>query len=61
MNYSKEVASVNDLPAEIYMSQNENETNSIIWKDDSGVILFTASGNFDQETLIRIAENIEKK
>lgn len=61
VNYSKEVASVNDLPAEIYMSQNENETNSIIWKDDSGVILFTASGNFDQETLIRIAENIEKK
>lgn len=61
VNYNKEVVSVNGVPAEIYMSQAENETNSIIWNDETGVILFTASGNFNQETLIKIAENIEKK
>ena len=52
---------MNGFQAEIYISQAENETNSIIWNDESGVMLFTASGNFDQETLIKIAENIEKK
>lgn len=61
VGYNKEVVAVNRIYAEIYMSQAENETNSIIWNDDSGVILFTASGNFDQETLIKIAENVEKK
>ncbi len=61
VGYAKEVVAVNGFQAEIYISQAENETNSIIWNDESGVILFTASGNFDQETLIKIAENIEKK
>lgn len=61
VNYSKETAFVNGCVAEIYLSNVEDETNSIIWRDESGVILFRVSGNFDQETLIKIAENIEKK
>lgn len=61
INYSKETASVNGCIAEIYLSHAEDKTNSIIWSDKSGTILFTVSGNFNQETLIRIAENIEKK
>ena len=61
VGYTKEVVAVNGFQVEVYISQAENETNSIIWKDESGVILFTASGNFDQKTLIKIAENIEKK
>lgn len=60
VNYTQITTSVNGLPAEIYISQIKENTNSVIWKDESGIILFTVSGKFDQETLIRIAESIEK-
>lgn len=52
---------INGCPGEIYISQDEKDTNSIIWTDTSQMILFSIYGNYDEETLVKMAENILKK
>jgi len=50
---------VNGSPGEIYITPSEEETNAIIWKDDSVPVIFVFMGEFDAETLLKVAENIE--
>ena len=52
---------VNDYPAEIYISPSENETDSIGWTNPNTNTLFFISGHFDQETFIRMAESVKEK
>lgn len=61
VDYIKEMVQIHGFTGEIYMSPNESETNSIFWTNESGTVLFTVSGNFDKDSLIKIAENIVKK
>ena len=45
----------------IYISQNDEKTNNIVWLDESQTVLFSVSGDYSEEILIKIAENVEKK
>jgi len=61
VNYNKEVVKINGCYGEVYLSPNEAETNAIIWTDDAENILFYISGNFEKETLVKMAESVLKK
>lgn len=50
---------VNGLPGEVFVSPSEEETNTIVWSDDSIPIMFTFTAEYDVETLIKVAENIK--
>ena len=52
---------VNGTPAEISVSPNEEETDGIVWTDPDTNTLFFISGHFDQETFVKIAENVKEK
>lgn len=52
---------VNDYPAEIFISPGEDKTDGIVWTDLDTNTLFFISGHFDQETFIRIAESVKEK
>lgn len=50
---------VNGLPGEIFISPSEEETNTIVWSDNSVPVMFTFTAEYDAETLIKVAENIK--
>lgn len=52
---------VNDHPAEIFISPDEDKTDGIVWTDLDTNTLFFISGHFDQETFIRMAESVKEK
>ncbi len=52
---------VNDHPAEIFISPDEDKTDCIVWTDLDTNTLFFISGHFDQETFIRMAESVKEK
>lgn len=60
VDYEKCEATINGNHAEIYISTNPEETNGIIWADTSTNTLFSISGNFDKDTLIKMAENVKE-
>jgi len=57
----KKAVMVNGCLGEIYFSHNEEETNNIVWMDESQTILFSISGDYSEEILIKTAENIVEK
>lgn len=50
---------VNGLTGKGFISPSEEETNTIVWSDDSIPIMFTFTAEYDVETLIKVAENIK--
>ena len=52
---------VNDYPAEIFITPSDDETDGIVWTDPDTNTLFFISGHFDQETFIRMAESVKEK
>lgn len=59
-NYQHYTGFVNNLPADIYIALQENETNVIIWQDKQNGIIFEIHAMSDQTELIAIAETVEK-
>lgn len=59
--YDVHVASVNNQPADIYISQNSSEASVIVWQDTTGNILFQITAYADKEELLVLAENIKKR
>ena len=57
----KKIVSINGGYGELYIFHNEEVTNNIVWTDESQMVLFSLSANYDEDTLIRIAESILKK
>lgn len=57
----KKTVMINGYPGELYISQNDEKTNNIVWLDESQTVLFSVSGDYSEEILIKIAENVEKK
>ena len=51
---------VNGNKADLYISRNDDRTSSIIWSNERNDFL-TLSGPFDEETLIKMAENVRVK
>lgn len=58
--YDKYAITVNGLPAELYVAIEEKDSDGIIWTDDSRNVIFHFSAHVDRESLIKIAENVEK-
>ena len=52
---------VNDYPAEIFVTPSEDETDGIVWTDPDTNTLFSISGHFDEDTLIQMAESVTEK
>lgn len=61
VNYDKESVKINGCTGEVYLSPSEAETNGIIWTDEAENVLFCISGNFEKETLVKMAESVSKK
>ena len=51
---------VNGNKADLYISRSDDETSSIIWANERNDF-FTISAPFDEETLIKMAENVRVK
>lgn len=61
VNYKNESVLINGCYGELYLSQDETETNSIVWMDETETVLFIVSGDYEPDTLVKIAENIVEK
>ena len=55
----KQEVTVNGLPGEVFISPSEEETNTIVWSDNSIPVMFSFTAEYDAETLIKVAENIK--
>lgn len=60
-DYLEKPVTVNGCAGTIYLSQNEEETNSIIWTDDTVPVMFFFSGDCNEEELLKVAENVKVK
>ena len=52
---------INGNPGEISIYPSEDETDHIAWIDSETNTLFFITGHFDQETFIKMAENVKEK
>mgnify|MGYP003294097644 CR=1 FL=1 len=60
VGYFKEEAIINGRIGDFYIAQSNDKTNGLIWTDETETVLFFVSGNYDKETLVKIAESVEK-
>lgn len=56
---TKQEVTVNGLPGEVFISPSEEETNTIVWSDNSIPIMFSFTAEYDVETLIKVAEDVK--
>ena len=59
--YSEKQVTINGNTASLFIAPSEENTNGIVWTDPDTNTLFFISGHFDQETFIKIAENVKEK
>lgn len=52
---------INGGSGKLYISHNEGQTSSLVWMNKSRTVLFSISGDYDEDVLIKIAENIAEK
>lgn len=52
---------INGGSGKLYISHNEGQTSSLIWMNKSRTVLFSISGDYDEDVLIKMAENIVEK
>ena len=56
-----EKATVSGNSADFYESEDEEVSNDLVWIDEENGMLFSVSGFFSKEELIRIAESIQER
>ena len=59
--YSEKQVTINGNTASLFIAPSEDNTDGIVWTDPDTNTLFFVSGHFDQETFIKIAENVKEK
>lgn len=59
VEYTQKSVTVNGLKGTIYLAPNEEQTNSIIWSDDSVPVIFFFAADCREEDLIKVAENVK--
>ena len=59
MEYTQKPVTVNGLDGTIYLAPSEEQTNSIIWTDDSVPVIFFFAADCSEEDLIKVAENVK--
>ena len=52
---------INGGEGTLYISHNESVTSNLVWMNKSRTVLFSISGDYDEDVLIKIAENIAEK
>ena len=55
----KQEVTVNGSSEEVFISPSEEETNTIVWSDNSIPVMFSFTAEYDVETLIKVAENVK--
>lgn len=60
-DYERAVAQVGEYEADVYISNNEDEGNEIVWIDEEKQVLFSIGGFFEQDELVKMAESIKIK
>ena len=59
--YSEKQVTINGNSGSLFIAPSEDNTDGIVWTDPNTNTLFFFSGHFDQETFIKIAENVKEK
>jgi hypothetical protein len=59
--YTEKQVTINGNTASLFIAPSEDNTDGIVWTDPNTNALFFISGHFDQETFIKIAENVKEK
>ena len=59
--YTEKQVTINGNTASLFIAPSEDNTDDIVWTDPNTNTLFFISGHFDQETFIKIAENVKEK
>ena len=59
-DYEQHIGYVSRLPADVYISNKNDENNVIVWQSSDGEIIFRIYANVDEVTLIDIAEGVRK-
>ena len=59
--YTEKQVTINGKTASLFIAPSEDNTDGIVWTDPNTNTLFFISGHFDQETFIKIAENVKEK
>lgn len=59
--YTEKQVTINGNAGSLFIAPSEENTDGIVWIDPDTNTLFFISGHFDQETFIKIAENVKEK
>ena len=59
--YTEKQVTINGNAGSLFIAPSEDNTDGIVWTDPNTNTLFFISGHFDQETFIKIAENVKEK
>ena len=59
--YTEKQVTINGNTASLFIAPSEDNTDGIVWTDPNTNTLFFISGHFDQETFVKIAENVKEK
>ena len=59
--YTEKQVTINGNTGSFFIAPSEDNTDGIVWTDPNTNTLFFISGHFDQETFIKIAENVKEK
>ena len=59
--YTEKQVTINGNTASLFIAPSEDNTDGIVWTDPNTNTLFFISGHFDQETFIKMAENVKEK
>ena len=59
--HTEKQVTINGNTASLFIAPSEDNTDGIVWTDPNTNTLFFISGHFDQETFIKIAENVKEK
>lgn len=57
-NHNHKFVFVGELQADLYINNDKNGSNALIWVDKSGTVLFCVMGMLEGEMLIKLAEDI---
>lgn len=55
----KQNVTVNGCSGQTYITPSEDETNTIVWTDESVPVIFTFTAECNVDTLIKVAENVK--
>ena len=59
VEYTQKSVTVNGCDGTIYLAPSEEQTNSIIWTDDTVPVIFFFAADCSEEDLIKVAENVK--